>query len=86
MVQIREYGHRLKVDVKEEFISSFTQRCFPDLHVGDTRLVVQAFNAGGWDSTSVDLLDVLAWVKENRPDLLNEIRDAKETACHESLS
>ncbi len=86
MVSIREYGSRLKVDVKEEIISSHTQRAFPELVEGETRLVVQAFNAGGWDSTSVDLLDVLAWVQKNRPELLEETREAKEEACCENLS
>lgn len=34
------------------------------------RLVIGALNEGGYNSTQVDLLDVIAWVKENRPDLL----------------
>jgi hypothetical protein len=33
------------------------------------RLVIRAFNEGGMNCTSVDLLDVLKWVKANRPDL-----------------
>jgi len=36
------------------------------------RLVVKAANEGGFNHTEVDLLDLLAWLHENRPDLLGE--------------
>lgn len=36
----------------------------------DARLVIKAINQGGYDSTAVDLLELIAWIKENRSDLL----------------
>lgn len=36
----------------------------------DGRLVIEAFSEGGWSGTQVDLLDLLRWLAENRPDLL----------------
>jgi len=33
------------------------------------RLAITAINQGGYDSTAVDLLDLLGWIKNNRPDL-----------------
>lgn len=38
-----------------------------------TRWLIRAFNQGGFDSTVVDLLDVLKWVKTNKPELFDEI-------------
>jgi len=37
---------------------------------GAGRLVIQALNEAGHNCTEVDLLEVLAWVKANRPDLM----------------
>ncbi len=34
------------------------------------RLVIRAFNEGGYNCTDVDLLDVIDWVKQNKPELL----------------
>jgi hypothetical protein len=34
------------------------------------RLVISAANEGGYNHTYVDLGDVIAWVKEHRPELL----------------
>lgn len=36
---------------------------------GAGRLVIQAWNEAGHNFTEVDLLELLAWVKINRPDL-----------------
>ena len=44
---------------------------------GNGRLVIVALNAGGHDSTEVDLLELLAWVKINRPELLNSLEGLK---------
>ncbi len=38
------------------------------------RLVVSAWNEGGFNGTSVDLLELLAWLKSNRPDLIEELK------------
>lgn len=34
------------------------------------RLVVVALNQGGFDNTAIDLLELISWMKDNRPDLL----------------
>lgn len=36
------------------------------------RLVVKATNEGRYDSTAVDLVDLLNWLAGNRPELLPE--------------
>lgn len=58
---IREYNeHDEEVEVK-----------YKKLHDGSFRWVIEAYNEGGYNSTQVDLLDVIAWVRENRPELLS---------------
>lgn len=37
----------------------------------ENRLCVCAENEGGYNGTSVDLLDLIAWLKANRRDLLS---------------
>lgn len=37
------------------------------------RWVIQAANEGGHNSTEVDLVDLLLWLKKNKPDLLKEV-------------
>jgi hypothetical protein len=39
---------------------------------GHGRLVIRAFNEAGFNNTQVDLLDIIVWIKTNRPDLLND--------------
>jgi hypothetical protein len=34
------------------------------------RPIVSAFNEGGFNGTSIDLLELLVWLRANRPDLL----------------
>lgn len=36
------------------------------------RLVVKARNEAGFNCTQVDLLDLLAWVRKHRPELMRE--------------
>lgn len=36
------------------------------------RPIIVAWNEGGNNRTEVDLIDVIRWVKENRPELLNK--------------
>ena len=38
------------------------------------RLIVSARNEGGFNGTSVDLLELLAWLRANRPDLIASTR------------
>lgn len=38
-------------------------------HIGYGRAVVKAYNEAGHNSTEVDLLELLRWVAENKPDI-----------------
>jgi hypothetical protein len=38
------------------------------------RLIVSARNEGGYNGTSVDLLELLVWLRANRPDLFRETK------------
>ena len=59
--EIREYTGELGVQIGVE----------DDLpSTGRQRLVVRAWNEDGHNSTLVDLRDLIAWVKANRPELL----------------
>lgn len=40
----------------------------------EKRLVIRAYNEGGYNSTEVDLLTFLKWVKDKHPELLGEIQ------------
>ena len=42
---------------------------------GRGRLAIKALNEAGYNCTEVDLLEVLAWVKANRPDLMDSNSD-----------
>lgn len=56
--KIRDHNEGLEVEIEEKL-------------VGDTkRLVIVALNQAGYDATEVDLLDVIEWVRENKPELL----------------
>jgi hypothetical protein len=37
---------------------------------GQTRLAVKAYNEAGFNSTQVDVLELIDWLKTHRPDLL----------------
>jgi len=55
------------------------------------RLVIKAYNSeGGRDCTEVDLIELLHWIKLNRPDLLGEyyvdFKSCDEDAVSGSLS
>jgi hypothetical protein len=54
---VREYGEEYSVELEER---------------DNGRLVISAFCEGGYNGTTVDLLDVIAWVKRNRPELLTK--------------
>ncbi len=41
-----------------------------ELETVEGRVRVRAVNQGGYDSVSIDLLDLLSWLHKNRPDLL----------------
>ena len=39
---------------------------------GHGRLAIQAYNESGYNSTQVDLLDLIKWLRNNYPELLNQ--------------
>jgi hypothetical protein len=41
-------------------------------HIGYGRTVVRAYNEAGHNSTEVDLLELLKWVAENKPEIYME--------------
>ena len=55
---IREYCEKLSVHVAE---------------ADNGRFVIEAWNEAGHNGVEVDLLDVLEWVRVNRPELLKEV-------------
>lgn len=64
MVGVREYGEGDSVLLKTTTEDSFGEE------LPTPRLTLVATNECGYNATSVDLLDVLQWVKRYRPDLL----------------
>lgn len=64
-IKIREYAEKLSVKIKK--IDKYLVKENPD---SKNRLVIHAKNEGGYNCTEVDLLDVIQWVKENKPELL----------------
>jgi hypothetical protein len=75
---IREYNEEMKVVIKhlsspkgeyyKDVISKSTYNAFKE-----ERYVISALNEGGCNSTQVDLIDVLKFVKKNIPKLWNLI-------------
>lgn len=60
---VREYAEGMDVQLREE----------------NGRLVVHALNEAGHNCTMVDLLELTAWLKANRPELLNgELKAAQK--------
>ncbi len=59
---------KVVMDGVREYCESYPVR----LMERDGRLCIEAENEGGYNSTEVDVLDVLAWVKKFRPDLLRD--------------
>jgi len=56
LIGVTEYCEEMAVSITET----------PDAE----RLVVRALNEGGHNSTEVDLLQLIAWLKTNKPELL----------------
>ena len=54
MQGVREYAEKMPVELVTK----------------NGRLCLSALNQGGYDGTDIDLVDVLAWLKANRPELL----------------
>lgn len=64
---VTEYaeGHEVRLVEATGTYVGIGQKC-----PGAGRLVIKALNEGGHNCTEVDLLQVLAWVNANRPDLM----------------
>lgn len=72
MQGVTEYGENMDV-----YLDTTTGLYNADNHglpdhqrQGYGRIVIVAINEGGFNSTEVDLLQLLSWVKHNRPELL----------------
>ena len=67
MEGVTEYAERLDVRLVR---TTGTYMGIGKERPGAGRLVIEALNDGGYNCTKVDLLQLLAWVKANRPDLM----------------
>ncbi len=66
---VTEYAEGYEVHLVETtgtYISGKPEHEWP----GHGRLAIKAFNEAGHNCTEVDLLELLAWAKANRPDLM----------------
>jgi hypothetical protein len=57
MTGVREYAEEYPVELRE---------------VEEGRLVIQAWNESRHNFTQVDLLDLIAWLKKHKPELLDQ--------------
>lgn len=62
--EIREYSEGYPVEIEQ-----ITKHPTIELK-GVGRWIIDAQNEGGHNGTEVDLLDVIDWVKQNKPELL----------------
>ena len=69
MQGVTEHNEQLEVCLKLSD-GTVTYGVEPDEWPGRGRLVVEAQCEGGMATTEVDLLQLIAWLKANRPDLL----------------
>jgi hypothetical protein len=68
-LQIRDYGPDGEMRKYEDACKYAKEQGIPE----EKRLVIVAYNEGGWNCTAVDFLQLLKWVKENCPEILEEI-------------
>jgi len=68
MIKIHDYAEGLPVEIT----TLNPKDTYPEGLLKRPRLVIKALNEGGCNCTLVDLIDVLRWVKENKPELLEE--------------
>ena len=64
---IREYAEGYPVEVTMEKPSN-------DNHLTEPRLVVVAYNEGHFNSTAVDIVDLLQYLKEHYPNYLENLK------------
>lgn len=66
---VTEYCEDMPVELAEttgRYVYGIPEEEWP----GRGRIVILAKNEGGHNSTEVDLLELIAWLRANRPDLL----------------
>lgn len=68
---VTEYCEEMPVEIAET-AGLYIPGIAPDERPGHGRLVLRARNEGGHNATEVDLLELIAWLKNNRPDLLDQ--------------
>jgi hypothetical protein len=66
MVGVREYAEEMPVHL---FVDTRPNEKY---WKGSGRVVLKAYNEAGFNHVMVDLLDVIAWLKKNRPELLGD--------------
>lgn len=42
----------------------------PELDVQEGRYIIRLFNQGGYDCTEMDVVHLIAWLREHKPELL----------------
>lgn len=62
-----EEGSQIQLDGVNEYMEYYPVNLINNER---GRLVIKAFNEGGYNSTEVDLIQLLEWILKNRPDLL----------------
>lgn len=56
---------RTDVIARMEGVREYSEGATVELSVGNGRIVARAYNQAGYDCTEIDLLDLLAWCREN---------------------
>jgi len=54
-------------------VREYNEEMEVELNDGE-RPTVKAYNEGGYNSTEIDLIDIIEWTRVNRPNLLKEIK------------
>lgn len=68
MKGVREYAENDDVELLEP---NDEQRSRWAPSPGSDRYVIRAWNEGGHNCVEIDVLDLVAWLKKHRPDLLS---------------
>ena len=58
-------------DIKMEGVREYAEEMSVELGTHkNQRLIIKAYNEAGYNSTKVDLQDVVDWIRKNKPELL----------------
>jgi len=69
---VQEYHEEMGVELaKTEGLANFDKP--KEEWKGRGRLVILAYNEGGYNSTAVDLMHIFKWIKTNMPELFKEL-------------